>query len=368
MINLKRSGDMSIWKITSNGPIKVAETKLKQEKFLEENLEDWICQDASILGEPLLIIGRQVVIPDVKDRLDILALDIQGNAVIIELKRGTLKDPVDIQALRYASYISKWGFEDFENTARNYFGKIGDADYNFNAEYESFCEESGIDEIPDLNQDQRTIIVGNSVREKLGSVALWLYDHSIDIKVVEVNAYKDDNSVLIEPNVVVPIQVSKFADTGIIKSESTPWLTNGREWHLDKRCTLKTKEILLKLDNIIQENLDVDGPRWNQKFYVSYRINNYNWLAIITHASVLRLDFLVKSRSFKIDELSETLNLVKFEKEESFSEKIALPSSVLIKNRNENTDRISIRIKEDYNLESEEFLKFLMNTVKAFPK
>src|SRR5215210_6119605 len=101
---------MPIWKITDQGPIRIPETKLKQEKLLEEKLEDWVVRDPSLLGEPLMIIGRQVIIPDVKDRLDILALDPQGNAVIVELKRGELSNPVDMQALRYASYISKWQF------------------------------------------------------------------------------------------------------------------------------------------------------------------------------------------------------------------------------------------------------------------
>ena len=96
---------MSLWKITDKGPKKISETRFNEEKLLEENLQDWIASDPSILGEPLLIIGRQVLIPDIKDRLDILAVDPQGYAVIIKLKRGHIKDPVDIQALRYASYV-----------------------------------------------------------------------------------------------------------------------------------------------------------------------------------------------------------------------------------------------------------------------
>src|SRR5918997_4392856 len=124
---------MTLWKIKHNRPQKINETNLPREKLLEENLENWIALDPSLLGEPLLIIGRQVLIPDTKDRLDLLALDPQGVAAVIELKRGHLKDPVDVQALRYASYVSKWRFEEFENLARNYFGKAGDPDFNFNA-------------------------------------------------------------------------------------------------------------------------------------------------------------------------------------------------------------------------------------------
>src|SRR5215211_2703607 len=134
---------MPIWKITAKGPTKVSETELKQEKLLEEKLEDWVVSEPALLGEPLLVIGRQVIIPDVKDRLDILALDSQGNAVIIELKRGELNDPVDMQGLRYASDISKWQFEDFENQARNHLSKTGDSDFNFNEVYEEFCTEAG---------------------------------------------------------------------------------------------------------------------------------------------------------------------------------------------------------------------------------
>ena len=273
-----------------------------------------------------------------------------------------------MQALRYASYISKWRFEDFENLARNFMGKLGDPEFNFNALYESFCEDSGVDEIPDLNKDQRTIILGSAVRDKLGSVALWLYEHGIDIKVIEVNAYKDGDNVFIEPNTVVPFQVRKFEDTGRIKKGDSPWTTDGKTWHLEKRCSPKTKDTFIRLDNIIQENCDLDGPRWNQKHYIAYRISNYNWLYIITTPNHLRLSFLVKANSFVIDEVAKQLNIAKFDKEESLSEKLGLPSSVFIQNRNENSDRMTIRVKDDFDIESKEFLKFLKDAYKAFPK
>lgn len=331
-------------------------------------MEDWIVSDPTILGEPLLVIGRQVLIPDTRDRLDVLAVDPFGNAVIIELKRGHLKDPVDIQALRYASYISKWRFEDFENQARNFLGKVGDPEFNFNSIYESFCEDAGVDEIPSLNQDQRIIIAGSAVREKLGSVALWLREHSIDITIIEIQAFREADTMLIQPTVIVPTQVSRFADTGRIRPEGSPWVTDGKTWHLEKRCSPKTRDLFLTLDKILQDKFELDGPHWNQKYYVSYRVNNYNWLAIITTPSSLRLDFLLKSGRFQAEEIAKRLGIVKFDKEESLSEKLNLPSSVLVKNRNENTDRVIVRVKEDFNLESETFATFLDDAYKAFPK
>ena len=63
------------------------------------------------------------------------------------------------------------------------------------------------------------------------------------------------------------------------------------------------------------------------------------------------------------------LGLEKFDKEETFAEKFGYPSSIFIKNRNEGTNRVSIRIRDnEFDLQSEKFLGFLKDSYKAFPK
>ena len=174
---------------------------------------------------------------------------------------------------------------------------------------------------------------------------------------------------MIEPDTVIPLKVGRFDHTGKTPIDGvSPWSKDGKEWHLEKRCSPKTKKIFVRLDQIIQENFEVDGPRWNQKHYIAYRISNYNWICVVTSSITLRLDFLVKANSFKSEEIAKQLGIVTFDKEESMSEKMGLPSSVLIKNRNENSDRMLLRIKDDFDMESEEFIKFLKDTYKAFPK
>ncbi len=362
---------MPIWKITSEGPAKVAETKLKQEKLLEEKLEDWVISDPMLLGEPLLIVGRQVIIPDVKARLDVLALDPQGNAVVIELKREELSDPVDIQALRYASDISQWQFEDFENQARNYLGKVGDTGFNFNEVYEAFCAEAGVDDVPDLNTDQRIIMVGAEIRERLSNVTLWLRNHSIDIKAIEVAVYRESDTLFIQPNQIVPLPTAKLKGP-ISRSGGgapRPWINDGRIWHLEKRCSPTTKSMLLRLDGFIQNAFDgIDGPRWNQKLYVAYRIGNYNWLAIGTQATVLILDLNVRVGAFDQSDLAKRLGVEEFDKGHSLADKLGLPSSITVQNSTETRDRIRLRVKEDFALDGEPFFEFLKEAYAAFPK
>ena len=360
---------MALWKITDKGPSPVKETKFKDEKLLEEHIEDWISQKPKLLGEPLLVFGRQVIIPDTKDRLDLLAVDPHGMIVVIELKRGHLKDPVDIQSLRYASYLAKWRFEDFENVARNFFGKVGDPEFNFNDIYESFCAESGVDAIPDLNQDQRIIIVGSAVREKLGSVALWLREHNVDIKLVEVSAYKEGDTILIEPSTIVPLPVNRFVSVGKPGADGQqPWGSDGKTWHLERRCSPKTKEVVLALDAILQEEFELEGPRWNQKYYVAYPVNGYNWLHIHTKPKFLVLDFIVKAGIFETDSLAKQLGVEVFDVGDSLGDKLGLPSSVFVKKRNPSSDRIRLRMKEDFDTATDSFRAFLKEAYTAFTK
>lgn len=350
---------MPIWKITDNRPIKVEEIQPAKEKILESHLEEWIEKDVTILGEPLLIIGKQVTIEDVKDRLDLLALDPQGNSVIIELKRGKLRDPVDMQGARYASYIASWKFEDFEKQASLYNSDVND--FNFNSTYERFCQDSGVDEIPDLNQEQRIILLGSEVKDKLGSVALWLREHGVDIKVIEVNVYKEKGSFFLQPKMIVPLSVSRFESVGkgVVSSGTKLWLTDGRKWHLDKRCSIKTKKLLLRLDEIIRENIDVDGPSWNQRLYIAYKMSNLSWPIIQTQAGMLRLKINVPKNSYNQKELAERLGVEEFNLDESLSDKLGLPSSILLAPQNDKKDRVVLRIKDDYDIEDSRLVEFL---------
>ena len=355
-----------LWKITNNSPVKIKETELQQEKFLEEQLEDWVAQDSSILGEPLLIFGQQVIVPDTKDRLDLLAVDTRGAITVIELKRGQLKDPVDMQSLRYASYVSRWRYQDFENVARKYFQKEGDPEFNFNRLFEDFCYDSGVDDVPDINTNQRIIILGSSVKERLGSVALWLSDHNIDIKLVEFQVYKDGETLIIEPTTIVPTPVSRFESVGKTINDSQPWISDGKTWHLDNKCSSKTKKMLLDLDNIIQDNLNyVEGPRWGQKEYITYSAKGFSWLLINTKPNLLVMDFIVKKGAFDAETIARELGIILFNPNESLSEKLNSSSTVLVENRNQNTDRIRLRAKEDLDVESEAFINFLNNAFEA---
>ena len=92
--------DVGIWKIDNNAPVRLAKSNIS----LERDFEDWISADPSLLQEGLTIVGRQLRVAG--GIIDLLALDIQGRWVVIELKRSQLRRDVLIQSIDYASSIA----------------------------------------------------------------------------------------------------------------------------------------------------------------------------------------------------------------------------------------------------------------------
>ncbi|MCL0085921.1 hypothetical protein M1N52_01420 [Thermodesulfovibrionales bacterium] len=126
--------------------------------------------------------------------------------------------------------------------------------------------------------------------------------------------------------------------------------------------------MFLELDQILQDEFDLDGPRWNQKQYVAYQVNNYNWFCVHTKSKLLVLDLHVKSGSFKTADLAERLKVEQHDSDDSLSDKLNMPSSLFVKNRNVTSDRIRLRAKEDFDVKSSEFISFLKDAYKTSPK
>jgi RecB family endonuclease NucS len=89
-------------------------------------LQEWIANNPECLGEELLIIQKEFDgFNDTNERLDLLAVDKQGNVVVIENKLDDTGRDVTWQVLKYASYCSTLNkeqvakiYQDFLNKAK----------------------------------------------------------------------------------------------------------------------------------------------------------------------------------------------------------------------------------------------------------
>lgn len=100
--------EVAIWRI-DDIPEKVPFSTLETEK----KLEDVLHKDISVLDDGLLIVGRQVLTGYGK-YIDLLALDAEGDLVVIELKRNKTPREVVAQLLDYASWVHRLGYESIE--------------------------------------------------------------------------------------------------------------------------------------------------------------------------------------------------------------------------------------------------------------
>ena len=179
-------------------------TKLKKARFTDLGLkerydiEEWIEKTPEILGEELLIISKQLILPSGK-QLDLLAIDKNAKLVVIELKRDDSGSNVDWQAIKYTSYCSNFTPDEIFRYYAEYL-KSNETDAKENIE--DFIEE----EIEELNENQRIMLVSKEFHSDVASAVLWLRDFEIDIVCIKLTPFiDDDGSLFITSDVIIPL-------------------------------------------------------------------------------------------------------------------------------------------------------------------
>ncbi|WP_332898920.1 hypothetical protein [Haladaptatus sp. CMSO5] len=274
-------------------------TELSDEALSEDDLREWVIRNtAEILGDDLLVIGREVGVAGLGDGIDVLAIDRAGNIVVIELKRGVLRGSVDFQALKYVSYVSRWSYDDikqqFEMFLQSTWGSdLHGEDASFAETLEEFCDDDY-----ELNDTQRIFLVGNQIRERIGSVVLWLREQGIDASIVQFSLLKDDAAGLfLDAKTLVPTSdLAKF-ETGDTPSDK-PWKVDGKRWHLEERTNEDTAVLVQQLVDSLSEIDELDGPSWTQKIYIAFRVEGTNRVLLRTRAQSVQIDI----RDFSIDD------------------------------------------------------------------
>jgi hypothetical protein len=305
------------WKIKGGRIERVKETNFTDEEKLEEDLEDWIKRDPQILGEPLLIIGQQKIFPGVGDKLDLLGIDPEGNSVIVEIKRHKVKDPYDIQSLRYASYVSQWDHEAFEETANDFYRRKENRNLikiyldDEEAEYEKFTQvvDQFCDEGYELNKDQRIILVGPGVSDKVMTLLMWLEKKGLNIKVIDITLIKDDEDIYLTSKTLLPFPKPEELMVGGKSSGAEPWKVDGQKWHLEKRCNNETAELLTNLVALFEDLDGVDGISWDQKFYVAANVNKKNWTTLTTWPNQINVRILTEQGYFDKGTVAEKVRI-----------------------------------------------------------
>lgn len=187
--------------------------KIQKKTFTElgfrerDHLQEWLANEPSALGEDLLIIQKEFDgFSDTKERLDLLALDKDGNLVIIENKLDDSGRDVTWQALKYVSYCSSLSKEEIRQIYQEYLSKIGEkktAEEMLN----EFYDEKEYDEIV-LNKGygQRIILVASNFRKEVTSTVMWLMNYNIRIQCFRITPYQLEGDILLNIEQIIPVK------------------------------------------------------------------------------------------------------------------------------------------------------------------
>ena len=198
---------------TSNSLTKIEQTSFKVLKLEErKHLQEWIAKKPSSLGEELLIIQKEVDgFSDTRERLDLLALDKDGNLVVIENKLDDSGRNVPWQAIKYASYCSSLTKQDVIDIYQKYLEETASAEESLS----DFFDGRDLSDVEiNIGNSQRIFFVAAHFRKEVTSSVMWLLNFNLRIKCFKVTSFLYNDKILLDFDQIIPI---KDADDYTIK-------------------------------------------------------------------------------------------------------------------------------------------------------
>ncbi len=196
--------------------------KTKFEVDHEESiLETWFETNpgAILEDEKLLVIERQVQ-TNLNTWIDLLAIDIHGNSIIVELKRDKTPRDTIAQAIEYSSFVADLDLEALEGVFRSY---INDSDAVL-AQYHKKFFQLTEDDIVVFTADQRLIITGQEIVPALRQSARYLNRKGIRANCLEFTYFETDTGLKLMTSELV-VDDKEAVTRGTTSGASLPIIT-----------------------------------------------------------------------------------------------------------------------------------------------
>ncbi|HCZ01218.1 MAG: hypothetical protein A3D16_21920 [Rhodobacterales bacterium RIFCSPHIGHO2_02_FULL_62_130] len=186
-------------------------SRLVQKRFSDLNLrerdhlQEWLANQPDALGEELLIIQKEFDgFDETRERLDLLALDKDGNLVVIENKLDDSGRDVTWQALKYTAYVSGLTKTQIVDIYQQYLDRFCGGG-NAVARLCEFMEVEDLGEIH-LNpgNDQRMIFIAANFRREVTATVLWLLSRGIKAQCFKVTPFMLGEELILDIQQIIP--------------------------------------------------------------------------------------------------------------------------------------------------------------------
>ncbi|MGO1592130.1 MAG: hypothetical protein ACTHW1_03385 [Ancrocorticia sp.] len=213
--------EMGLWRADGDKLTRLVPTSIG----LEKQLETYIESDPGMLGETLLIIGRQVATA-FGGFIDLLALDETAAVHVFELKRNKTPREVTAQALDYGSWVSTLGRSDIQAIFEH---------YRPGAALEEAFAECFNETLPEeVNATQSFTIVAASLDAATERIVRFLNeDFGVPINVLFFRHFVDNGASYLARTWLVENEnqaVTPSATAARKTKTREPW--NGKDWYV----------------------------------------------------------------------------------------------------------------------------------------
>lgn len=204
----------ALYHVSASGLVPVPATKLDNESHIEQ----WIYDNPKIVNLDVLPIGRQVR-TDFGGEIDILAIDSDGNLVIIELKRDRTPRDVTAQIIDYASWVARLTPREVHEIALTKLGRRLD---------EVFRERFGLPPPEALNASHRMVIVASEFDASSRRIVEYLAEHhGLDINATFFRMFEHVGEQLLATEWLMdPEQVVERSEAKVRAPWSGLWYAN----------------------------------------------------------------------------------------------------------------------------------------------
>ncbi len=209
----------------------VPATTFESEQILEEKLRTLLRDQPEVLEEGLFIIAEEFSNwQDSGRSIDLLALDGEGNLVVIELKRTQTGDHSELQAIRYAAMAANMTLEDIVDAHQAYLRRRGvEEDARGRV-----LNHLGVEEEPDaeIHTDRPRIILASAgFSTELTTSVLWLRGGAMDISCIKLQLFQSGDGLLFDSSQVIPLP------------EASDYLVKVRKWEEMERQPRRTSGV-----------------------------------------------------------------------------------------------------------------------------
>lgn len=186
------------------------ELGFSERKHLQEWLENYPQALAPSKDDELLIIQKEFDgFDDTRERLDLLAIDKEGNLVIIENKLDDSGRDVVWQVLKYASYCANLKKPQVVEIFQRYLNQKAQQEGTDPANAETvlleFLEADDLQSVQ-LNtlRSQRLILVAAQYRKEVTSTVLWLSQFGVICQCFKVTPYQAGEELFLSVEQIIP--------------------------------------------------------------------------------------------------------------------------------------------------------------------